>query len=421
MKKTVLLIFVGLVGLLFIWLYLSGYFCWKSIDFDCVVRRGTTWKSIIEAIQNNAPQKSIVVKFLCPIERSGTSRLFHKKKTFYDLWVRGGKDYTDFWRKFHNSDNATWSARMRSGELGIDAEWFLNIASFLGEMQETYIDVGNYFNVNFFKGEIFEDIKNTGDSVSPIFSDMDNHFSPSPFLRSLKKACLLNEQKEKYFGVYEEYFSRNASSNTYYRFKLFAPFLYNSVKPPDLPILNKRYRQNLSLLSNSNKVALAKQLEASLKNIKQDETLPVAGINDTKTLLALDEVVKLLEKAGIKEIHSLTAFPENPDREYLCIPVKVNAILTYDQLKSLSDAVSSASTLSIIDFLAVINCDLKPTDIKPLLEKGLPFYQARCMVIIEFITKLPDSKPKNTAKNDASDQTTNTTKRVPPANGGVAY
>ena len=412
MKRKASLIFGGLtLSALFLWLYLSGYLCGRSVDFDEVVRRGATWKSIIQAMQTNIPQKGTVVKFLYPTKRHGPSSLLHKT-SFYDLWVRGGKDYTEFWKKFHDPENATWSDRMRSGELGLDAEWFLDVASFVGEMQETYIDVGNYFNVNHLRGEIFEHNINIS---YPLFPDMDNDFPKSPFLRHLKKADLLNDQKTNAFGAYEEYYCRGTSPNPYYRFTPSAPFLYNSVKPPDLPVLKKRYRQNLSLLSSSNKDALAKQLEASLKKIKQDEALSVAGINDAKTLLALDEAVKLLEKAGIKEIHSMTAFPENPDREYLCIPVKINTILSYGQLKSLSDAVSNASTLSIIDFFAAINCDLKPTDVKPLLEKGLPFYQARCVVIIEFITKLPDDK--------AGKVQTNAPRHTSPAsnNGGVVY
>jgi len=431
MKRNASLIFGGLtISALFLWLYLSGYLCGKSVDFDNIVRRGATWKSIIGAMQTSIPQKGTVVRFLCPIEftpqRGQDCILIYKPKdthktTFYDLWVRGGKDYTEFWKKFHDPDNAIFRDSFFSGKAGIDAVWLVNGASFVGDMKREFIDVNNYFDVNFLRGLIFEDDRNTTTSVPNVSLDdlkKDNRFCPSPFMRRLKKADLLNEQEAKYFGYYADIRSCDAPSNTY-TFKPSAPFLYNSVKPPDLPGLKKRYRQNLSLLLNSNKVALAKQLESSLKNIKQDEELSVAGINDAKTLLALDEAVKLLEKAGIKEIHSMTAFPENPDREYLCIPVKINAILSYGQLKSLSDAVSNASTLSIIDFFAAINCDLKPTDVKPLLEKGLPFYQARCVVIIEFITKLPDDKAGKCTDRRAVNAPRH--KPTPNNNGGTVY
>ena len=301
---------------------------------------------------------------------------------FYDKWFLGGKDYTGVWRKYH--------APIPAAQMNFTAEeeWFLTVINSIDGIERNFISDKNYINTDKLEGIII------GDSSGLLPLSNGRSF---PFVKRFYEDNLL-ALKEGDFTVFElkpysEPYVREVCRYLLgtYEIRCFWLFQYRDVKQPDLSEMNKRYQRNLDLISEK-KSGLDKQVLAGLENIKQEEELPVAGINDNKALLALSEVLKLLEKAGIKEVHSLTVLPENPAREYLCIPVKINAILTYDQLKGLSDAVSNAPTLSIINFFAVTNCDLKMTDVRPLLEKGLPFYQARCMVIIEFITGLPDKK-----------------------------
>jgi len=371
--KEVIYIFCGL-SILFILIYSAECSEMNPVDFDPVIKRGMTWKNIIESLKTTVARQGVVVRCLYPTEDKALLDLPYNGN-FYDRWCLGGKDYTDFWRNFHKQNP--------DGPFGFatdEEQWFLDEASFVAGISRNFISDKNYYKVNVLNGMVLSDVKDRNSRSS--------NFHDIPFTDCLYNANLITGDDIIFMG---QDIPKSLLDVTY-QWRWRSSFLYNSAKSPDLPALNNRYRNNLKLLSGSQKDELLKQTLTSFNNIKQAEELPVAENCDSKTLVALSEVLKLLEKAGIKEVHSLTVLPENPAREYLCIPVKINAILTYDQLKALSDAVSSASTLSIINFFAVTNCDLKMTDVKPLLEKGLPFYQARCMVIIEFITSLPDKE-----------------------------
>lgn len=382
--KEVLYIFCGL-SIIFILIYFAEHSKRKPVDFDVIAKRAMAWRTVIESLHTTVPRQGSVVRYLCPIEEKKLRRL-SLKGGFYDKWFTGGKDYTDFWRYYNDPENRGYREQLLFVEEGTKDKWFLNEASFADDMKSHYINGDNYPNIDEFESAFLGD-------PNEIIS---NSASSLPFIIDrLVNAKLVDIKKEEFSVMHfvnylqTSRYSVDPSLLGTYELSCFFHFHYRDVKQPDLSEMNKRYQRNLDLISEK-KSGLDKQVLAGLENINQAEELPVAETCDSKTLAALSEVLKLLEKAGIKEVHSLTVLPENPAREYLCIPVKINAILTYDQLKGLSDAVGSASILSIINFFAVTNCDLKMTDVKPLIEKGLPFYQARCMVIIEFITGLPD-------------------------------